>query len=463
MLDGWNVENSYTCTPANCPKERKIYVKAIAEDGTANSAESLPASITIQNTAPTTPTSIDVASSNGNYYADSLLTAEASGASDIDDDTISYEYYWYWHDGQTENTLQNWEAGSYTCTPANCPEGRTIYVKARAHDDSSYSDESRPFSIQIINSPPTITRVNVGTYLYGTVMTVSYYGSDLNTDTITATTEFSYDGGTIWEKKSCNAGSKSPYYTSNTAFSGNCKINLPSNQDIPNVRAIVKVTDGEHPEVTSTVSTFNIDNSCECTNCASCQRKLRRQSASGWDCNTIKIINDFSTTSTCISDSQSTIKNKILSCLKPDNTNKFSVTGSGTNTFVKLTNTLSAKNTFENCIINNFQIGFDFYKQNADSVLMTIRHNTISVPQMPSMNVVGISSLNQWTDVENNIFNLYGRKVGDNNYFGEGIGLFNVGGIISDNEFNLESDFSKGIYSQSLSGITIKGNRFICQ
>jgi hypothetical protein len=131
---------------------------ARATDGTAQSdwVESTP--VVIGNSAPTAPTSVIIAPASPTITTD--LTATASGSTDPDGDTVSYQYQWAKSaDGTTWGA---WGNDGATLAKANLTTGDHWKAHARATDGTAQSDwvESAPVTVQGVQVTPSLVMAN---------------------------------------------------------------------------------------------------------------------------------------------------------------------------------------------------------------------------------------------------------------------------------------------------------------
>ena len=105
--------------------------QARANDGTHVSGWAASSPVTIANSPPTTPGAVTVAPTSPN--TDDDLTATASGSTDPDSDTVSYEYQWA-RSTDGGNTWSGWDWSGAALDGALTNRGERWKVEARATD-----------------------------------------------------------------------------------------------------------------------------------------------------------------------------------------------------------------------------------------------------------------------------------------------------------------------------------------
>ncbi len=118
------------------------------------------ASTSIEDTAPTRPTSLFISPTSA--WKNTTLTATAGGSSDVDGDSITYYYKWNTSQG---GLLQNWSQNtSMVCSGyAACNKSAIIYVWAKAVTAPANSSDSAHTERIIKNSPPNQPAVTLPT------------------------------------------------------------------------------------------------------------------------------------------------------------------------------------------------------------------------------------------------------------------------------------------------------------
>lgn len=131
---------------------------------------------TINNSAPTMP---NLAITPGPYFANSTITATASGSTDANNDQIIYEYRY------DRNSIAIGNSDVLACQGI-CNKTDFITVYARAYDNYDYSDW-RTTSFTISNSVPynlTITYLPIQVYSNSTLV-ITANANDTDNDPLT--------------------------------------------------------------------------------------------------------------------------------------------------------------------------------------------------------------------------------------------------------------------------------------
>ncbi len=109
--------------------------------------------VTIDNVAPTDPTSVTI--SPGNPTTTDDLTASASGSTDPDGGPITYEYQW----AKRPAGGSSWEAWGNdgpTLDSSNTAKGERWKARARAFDGIEYSEWVESAPVRVRNTPPKV-------------------------------------------------------------------------------------------------------------------------------------------------------------------------------------------------------------------------------------------------------------------------------------------------------------------
>jgi len=168
---------SYQYTIQNTDAHDSIQFKCIYEDAEGNSKETA-TTLTVENTEPTQPTTITIDPTE--VFVNTTITATASGSSDIDGDSITYEYKFY--NVNDDLVVQNWSTtNNYTVQVSDAHD--VIRVYARAYDGYNYSTESYS-DTNVLNTNPTITNLTITEPVISTENTIVNLSiSDLDNDT----------------------------------------------------------------------------------------------------------------------------------------------------------------------------------------------------------------------------------------------------------------------------------------
>ena len=182
VLQDWSTTNTYTIPVALA--HSTIVVKArIKVEETGDYSEVASTTIDIANTPPTTPTSIT--SDKDVLSTTDTVTFTASGSTDKDGDSITYQYKIV--DTTTGQTIRDWGTENSLYIDPSIYQ-HTIRVYARAYDGRDYSGESyKDFTVS--NSPPTVpTNITIypAVFRLNTDTSISASGStDKEGDTMT--------------------------------------------------------------------------------------------------------------------------------------------------------------------------------------------------------------------------------------------------------------------------------------
>jgi ABC-type transporter MlaC component len=175
-----------------------------ANDGTVNSGwtESLP--VTIQNSVPTDPTTVAITPAAPHFTSNLAVTV--TGATDADNDPLTYDYQW----SKWEVATSTWGAWGFDnenpLSAANTTLGDQWKVRARAKDGvGGLSNWVESAPVTVVNTPPTEpTEVTIApaTPLTTNNLVATATGStDADGDAITYAYEWarSLDDGATWE------------------------------------------------------------------------------------------------------------------------------------------------------------------------------------------------------------------------------------------------------------------------
>ncbi|MBT7022064.1 MAG: hypothetical protein HN967_13090, partial [Candidatus Marinimicrobia bacterium] len=146
-----NVNNLSSSSTA---KEEEWILSCLANDGEYNSSWLNSSTLTILNTAPTTPSSVIL--NDTTLYTDDSVECTASGSTDADSDAITYYYKF----NDTAGTLQDWSTtNAFDCSTAGCDKGDTLYCHAKA-TTSDANSTILSNSTTILNTAPTTPTQN---------------------------------------------------------------------------------------------------------------------------------------------------------------------------------------------------------------------------------------------------------------------------------------------------------------
>lgn len=138
--------------------------RARATDGTLTSSYTESSAVTVSNTIPTVPTTVEITPSSPN--TDDDLVVAASGATDADGDSVSYVYQWA--SSADDITYTAWASGTATYSGA-LTEGYYYKARARAYDGYEYSDWVESSAVQASNTAAEVVvgTVNIGKNIGG--------------------------------------------------------------------------------------------------------------------------------------------------------------------------------------------------------------------------------------------------------------------------------------------------------
>ena len=133
-------------------KADRIYVTLVVNDGETNSATFTSSTITIANTAPTTP---GISLSPGSPTDKQNITCSGSGGTDVDGDSLSYRYWWY-RNGSYYTTTSS--TGSSTISASVTSAGQTWRCEVARFDGTDYSSRSSR-SVTVVPSGPVCSTI----------------------------------------------------------------------------------------------------------------------------------------------------------------------------------------------------------------------------------------------------------------------------------------------------------------
>ena len=177
LKDGQNLEASYT-------SNGHTYTCKVYLPPTSDTSEQLLGEVSkaISNHAPTTPSL--TLSGTGTYFANSVITATASGSTDADGDIVTYEY-------KFERGASALSSTNTLACAGTCAKGNSITVSARAYDGHEYSAWASKI-LTISNSAPTapiIAYIPLAVY-YNSTITANALSTDADGDTLTYAYQF---------------------------------------------------------------------------------------------------------------------------------------------------------------------------------------------------------------------------------------------------------------------------------
>ncbi len=143
--------NTLDLTIVGLDKDDTIICSTIASDGTANASSwKNTTTATIQNTAPTTPTTLTLTDP---VYVTSTLTATGSGSTDADSDGLTYYYEFY--NTNDAGIVQAYSTDN-TYVIQTSDTHNDIRVRTKAYDGTVYSSEKET-TRSVSNTAPTTT------------------------------------------------------------------------------------------------------------------------------------------------------------------------------------------------------------------------------------------------------------------------------------------------------------------
>jgi len=229
-----------------------------ATDGT-NSTTEVSDSVTVGNTAPTTPV-VDV-TPNVAYTTNNLVCSIITSSTDADNDTITYSYRWYKKtSGQTQFYLQ--PQTTATLANSNTIRGDTWKCEVRAYDTKAYSTAVYD-TVTIMNSKPTISSPTPST------STVTTNEQTSKVFSITPADVDSTDTLTVkWYKGTSVVGTGNSYtYTPTYTSAGTYTIKVVVSDGLLTVERswILGVTDVNRNPVIGTIGSKTCNERSTCT------------------------------------------------------------------------------------------------------------------------------------------------------------------------------------------------------
>ena len=149
---GQNFTVSKTITAAH---NQVVSWQFFANDTAGNVNNTPLATFTVANTIPSAPTLVEYVSPV-TAFSDSLLVCNASGSTDADNETITFNYEF--RDTGDSAILQNFSnLSTFDCATPGCDKGDTISCHAKASDGFDFSAEGPVANITIQNAIPNQT------------------------------------------------------------------------------------------------------------------------------------------------------------------------------------------------------------------------------------------------------------------------------------------------------------------
>jgi len=164
-------------------KGEKWYFTVKPKDGLSFGNLQTSANVTIQNTAPTTPTTATLNPTIA--YKNTNFICNASGSSDVDLDTITY----YFEFRKSGSTLQAYSTSSSYICGTNCNKNDNITCYAKAYDGSAYSSELGSNSVIILNSAPVLSAIGNKTGEENFLLEFTVSASDADSDILAYSAE----------------------------------------------------------------------------------------------------------------------------------------------------------------------------------------------------------------------------------------------------------------------------------
>lgn len=133
-------------------KEEQWKARARASDGTDSGPWQESSAVTILNSAPGAPGTVIV--TPGSPVTGQALTATASGSTDADNDSLTYEYQWC----SSSDGGATWSAWNYEgmeLAGSNVARGQSWKARARASDGEASGDWLESETVSVGNAPPT--------------------------------------------------------------------------------------------------------------------------------------------------------------------------------------------------------------------------------------------------------------------------------------------------------------------
>lgn len=185
QVNGADIVAGGTLHGAQFDRDDVVSCQAAPDDGEVEGTPVSCTPITIRNTAPALA---GVTLTPGTVRTADGITAVAGATSDLDGDPVGLTYAWT-VDGVAQGV------SSATFPAARHEKGDVVQVSVTPADDRD-SGVAQTASVTIANTPPTLTTVSMSPSPLRTDDTagVSWAGSDVDGDTVTATVSWTVDG-----------------------------------------------------------------------------------------------------------------------------------------------------------------------------------------------------------------------------------------------------------------------------
>ena len=207
-----SVYNNLLIIPSSATSRgEKWYFTVKPKDELSFGALQTSANVTIQNTAPTQPTTVSLQPTIA--YKNTNFICNASGSSDVDNGALTY-YYEFRKPGTTLKAYST--SNTYTCG-VNCNKGDNITCYAKAFDGSTHSSEKDSNSIIILNSAPVLAAIGNKTGEENSLLEFTVSASDSDSDVLIYNAEPLPTGASFVNKKfswTPDYGQQGIYYVS---------------------------------------------------------------------------------------------------------------------------------------------------------------------------------------------------------------------------------------------------------
>jgi hypothetical protein len=190
------ITGGYTITQSDAHDTIRVYARAVSSGDYSSTTY---VDKTVANSAPSTPTSLG--SSPSTVYVGNTLSGSASGSSDPDGDSITYEYRYYNVNDGVYRT--DWITGGYTITQSDAHDTIRIYTRAKDSFASAVSGTTYK-DISIANSVPVITSIPDKSVNEGNTLTFDMGYSDADGDTVTWSVSDDYTYSASWDANHTN-------------------------------------------------------------------------------------------------------------------------------------------------------------------------------------------------------------------------------------------------------------------
>jgi len=194
VLKSYSTSNQYNCG-SGCNKNDDVTCYVKAYDGNDYSSEKASNVVKIKNSAPTTPTTVDLSPTI--IYKNSQITCSGTGASDVDGDSLNY-YYEFRKSGSVLKSFST--SNTYNCG-TNCNKNDNIICYSKVYDGTSYSSETASNSVLVANSAPILGNIGDKTGQENSLLEFSISATDADSDNLVYSADDLPSGASLSNKK----------------------------------------------------------------------------------------------------------------------------------------------------------------------------------------------------------------------------------------------------------------------